>query len=105
MSACGEAPLPQRKLRSDDCLREVQLDQLGAQIERCNQVVARFPKDPAPLNERYLLLSLAGRDREACNDIRSAIQLADAAKPGSVDAQLKLDLRLRGDLCRSPGRQ
>ncbi len=105
LSACGEAPLPQRQLRSDDCLREVQLDQLGPQIERCNQVVARFPRDPAPLNERYLLLSLAGRNREACDDIRRAIQLANAAQPDRVDAQLRLDLQLRGELCRSPGRQ
>ena len=105
LSACGEAPLPERELRSDDCLRDVQLDQLAEQLRRCDQVVARFPRNPAPLNERYLLLSLAGRDQEACVDIRRAIELARSAKPGSLDAQLKLDLRLRADLCRSPAGQ
>jgi hypothetical protein len=103
--ACGEAPLPERELRSDDCLRDVQLDQLPEQIRRCDQVVARFPRNPAPLNERYLLLSLAGRNQEACADIRRATALARDAKPGSLDEQLKLDLKLRGELCNSPARQ
>lgn len=103
--ACGEAPLPQRELRSDDCLRDVELDRLAEQIRRCDAVVARFPRNPTPLNERYLLLSLAGRDREACADIRRAIDLARTARPGTVDQQLRLDLKLRGDLCSSPARQ
>ena len=102
LSACGEAPLPERELRSDDCLREVQLDQLPEQIRRCDQVAARFPRNPAPRNERYLLLSLAGRDKEACADIRKAIELARNAKPGTVDQQLRLDLKLRGELCGTP---
>lgn len=102
LAACGEAPLPERELRSDDCLRDVQLDQLAEQIRRCDQVVARFPGNPAPLNERYLLLSLAGRDKDACADIRKATELARHAKPGSVDQQLKLDLKLRGELCSAP---
>lgn len=105
LSACGEAPLPERQLRSDDCLREVQLEQLLEQIRRCDQVVARFPLNPAPLNERYLLLSLAGRDKDACADIRKAIALTRSAKPGTVDQQLLLDLKLRGELCSSPARQ
>lgn len=105
VSACGEAPLPERELRSDDCLRDVQLDLLPEQIRRCDQVVARFPRNPAPINERYLLLSLAGRDTDACADIRKAIELARSAKPGSLDEQLQLDLKLRGKLCNSPVRQ
>ncbi len=83
----------------------MQLDQLPEQIRRCDQVVARFPRNPAPLNERYLLLSLAGRNQEACADIRRATALARDAKPGSLDEQLKLDLKLRGELCNSPARQ
>ena len=83
----------------------MELERLAEQLRRCDQVVGRFPRNPAPLNERYLLLSLAGRDREACADIRRAIALARSAKPGSLDAQLKLDLKLRGELCNSPVRQ
>ncbi len=99
LGGCGEAPLPQRQVRSDDCLRDLQLDKLADQIARCDQVVARFPNHPGPLNERYLLLSLAGRDQQACTDIRRAIALARRAGPGQVDDQLKLDLKLRGELC------
>ncbi len=99
LGGCGEAPLPQRQVRSDDCLRDLQLEKLPEQIARCDQVVARFPSYPGPLNERYLLLSLAGRDQQACADIRRAIALARRAGPGQVDQQLKLDLKLRGELC------
>ena len=105
LCACGEAPLPERELRSDDCLRDVQLEKLPEQIQRCDRVVARFPRNPAPLNERYLLLSLAGQDRKACADIRKAIELVRTASPGSVDPQLRLELKLRGELCSSPARQ
>ncbi len=83
----------------------MELGRLAELIRRCDRVVARFPTDPAPRNERYLLLSLAGRDREACVDIRKAIDLARTATPGRLDRQLLLDLRLRGELCDSPLRQ
>ncbi|MEB3262280.1 MAG: hypothetical protein VKK94_04905 [Cyanobacteriota bacterium] len=96
-------------MRSDDCLRDLQLENLTDQLTRCNQVVERFPSNPGPLNERYLLLSLAGNDEAACADIRRAIVLARSAKPGQVDEQLRLDLKLRGELCdtgaASPQRQ
>jgi hypothetical protein len=105
LSGCGEAPLPERDLRSDDCLRDLQLDSLAEQIRRCDQVVARFPGNPAPLNERYLLLSLAGQDRKACADIDRANALVGSASPGSVDPQLRLELQLRAKLCGSPARQ
>jgi len=83
----------------------MQLDRLDKQIRRCDQVVARFPRNPAPLNERSLLLSLAGRDKDACADIRKAITLTRGAKPGTLDQQLQIDLKLRGELCNSPALQ
>ena len=102
LSACEEAPLPQRQLRSDDCLREVRLDRLKEQIGRCDQVVASFPTNPAPLNERYLLHSLAHQSEAACADIQRARLLAAQARPGSLDPRLMLDLRLRAELCGDP---
>jgi hypothetical protein len=83
----------------------MQLDRLDEQIRRCDQVVARFARNPAPLNERSLLLSLAGRDKDACADIRKAITLTRGAKPGTLDQQLQIDLKLRGELCNSPALQ
>ncbi|MEB3307818.1 MAG: hypothetical protein VKK98_06665 [Cyanobacteriota bacterium] len=99
LAGCGEAPLPQRQLRSDDCLRELKIENLAAQIARCDDVVARFPNLPAPLNERYLLLSLAGRDQEACRDIRRAHDLARRSTAEGLDEQLKGELKLRTELC------
>lgn len=104
---CSEEPLPQSPLRSDDCLREVNLGDLGQQLKRCNQVVAAFPKNPAPLNDRYLLRSLAGPDQEAaaCADIRRAAALARQVPTGKLDPQLRTELALRLALCEKPVRR
>ena len=82
----------------------MQLDRLSEQIRRCDQVVARFPTNPAPLNERYLLHSLAHKPEAACADIRRARALAARARPGKLDPQLLIDLRLRAELCAGPPR-
>ena len=101
---CAEEPLPQRQVRSDDCLQNVRLDQLAEQIRRCDAVVATFPTNPAPLNDRYLLHSLAGNEAAACADIASAASLARNKPSGSLDGQLRAELKLRQELCREPRR-
>ena len=101
-SGCAEEPLPQRRLRSDDCLQAVQLDQLAAQIRRCDAVVAAFPTNPAPLNDRYLLHSLAGNETAACADIARAAAMARTKPAASLDPQLRTDLKLRQALCQDP---
>jgi len=101
IAGCREEPLPEAPMRSDDCLRDIKLDQLGEQLKRCDRVVAAFPTNPVPLNDRYLLRSLSGPDQEraACADVRRATALARQAKPGSLDPQLRTDLTLRLALC------
>ena len=101
-SGCSEEPLPQRQVRSDDCLQNVNLAQLNEQIRRCDGVVAAFPTNPVPLNDRYLLHSLAGNEAAACADIARASTLARAKPPGSLDAQLRTELKLRQELCQDP---
>lgn len=100
LAACAEEPLPERKLTRDDCLREVKLDQLKEAIDRCDRVVAAFPKDPQPLNERFLLHSLAGDNASACRDIRQAASLAERLPHGRIDPLLRNDLTLRQASCR-----
>ncbi len=97
---CAEEPLPQRQVRSDDCLQTVQLDQLTEQIGRCDAVVAAFPTNPSPLNDRYLLHSLAGNEAAACADSKRAAALARSKPTASLDPQLRTDLNLRQQLCR-----
>ncbi|MFM1811941.1 MAG: hypothetical protein RLZZ336_879 [Cyanobacteriota bacterium] len=99
LQACSEADLPQRSVQADDCLRDVQLDQLQQALKRCDQVVARYPRDPAPRNERSLLLSLNGQDQAACREIEAAHALARQAKAGSVDPLLASELRMRRQSC------
>lgn len=98
-TSCAEAPLPRQAIRRDDCLRELSLANLRERLRDCDAVVAAFPKDPAPLNDRYLLHSLAGDDRAACADLRRAVELAAAIPADALDAQLRSDLRVRAQLC------
>jgi hypothetical protein len=98
-AGCAEAPLPRQAIRRDDCLRELKLANLSERLQACHAVVAAFPKDPAPLNDRYLLHSLTGDDRAACADLRRAIELAAAIPADALDGQLRSDLRVRAQLC------
>lgn len=100
INGCSEAELPQRTLQIDDCLREVRLDQLQQAISRCDKVVAQFPSDPAPRNERSLLLALAGQDEAACREIAAANALVAKAKPGRLDPMLVSELKMRQRSCR-----
>ncbi|MFM7360734.1 MAG: hypothetical protein ACKO25_02705 [Cyanobium sp.] len=100
LSACAEEPLPQRKLSRDDCLLELRLDALKEALRRCDRVVAAFPKDPAPLNERFLIHSLRGEPQKACRDIAAATKLAATIPAEKLDPLLRNDLRLRSESCR-----
>lgn len=103
LQACSEADLPQRSLQPDDCLRDLNLEQLPQALARCDQVVARFPQDPAPRNERALLLSLGGQDQAACREIETAHGLALKAKPGSLDPLMVSELKMRRRSCLKTG--
>lgn len=99
LQACGEADLPQRGVQVDDCLRDVNVQQIPQAIRRCDQVVAHFPRDPAPRNERALLLSLNGQDQAACQESAAALSLARQARPGTVDPLLSSELTMRHQNC------
>ncbi len=103
LTACAEEPLPDRGLRRDDCLREVALTSLSERLRHCDAVVAAFPEDPGPRNDRSLLRSLGGDDQAACDDLREALRLAErwtAKHPSkSLDPQLRNDLAVRRQLC------
>ena len=101
VGGCAEAPLPERAISRDDCLRELSLATLKERLDVCNAVVAAFPEDLAPLNDRYLLHSLAGNDQAACTDLRKAITLARSIPKEKLDEQLRIDLKVREQLCTS----
>jgi hypothetical protein len=100
LAACAEEPLPRRELTVSDCLLEVDLDRLPKAIKRCDRVVAAFPDDPGPLNDRYVLHSLAGDDAAACRDIARAAALARQRPADRLDPLLRRDLELRQAACR-----
>ena len=99
LAGCAEQPLPERAISRGDCLRDLSLATLEQRLEACDAVVAAFPRDPGPLNDRYLLHSLAGDDRAACADLRKATGLARSLPSGTLDAQLRIDLKVREQLC------
>lgn len=91
--------MPQRSLSVDDCLTNIELDQLDKAIERCDKVVAAFPGQPQPLNERFLLHWLKGDEKSACRDIRQADSLARRLPAARLDRHLRRDLELRLASC------
>jgi hypothetical protein len=95
LTACAEEPLPQRRINRSDCLRTIDMGHLPEALRRCDAVVAAFPKDPGPLNDRFLLLTLADKDVAACQDIRRAAALARGLPAQKLDSQLRHDLALR----------
>lgn len=99
LGACAEEPLPQRRLGVDDCLMDVRLDRLREALQRCDRVVAAFPREPQPLNERFLLHSLNGQEALACRDIRQAAVLARRIPSARLDRLLRRDLQLRLASC------
>ena len=92
---CAEEPLPKPRISREDCLRGLEMKDLKGAIARCDAVVAAFPKDPYPLNERFLLHTLNQDSRSACRDIIRANALAEAPKAPASDALLRQDLKLR----------
>ncbi|MFM7268387.1 MAG: hypothetical protein ACKOZT_07345, partial [Cyanobium sp.] len=63
----------------------MKLDRLNEALARCDRVVAAFPQDPLPLNERFLLHTLAEDDKAACRDIAQAVVLARRVPPAKLD--------------------
>ncbi len=96
---CAEEPLPKPRISREDCLRELDMKELKAAIARCDAVVAAFPKDPFPLNERFLLHTFNQDPKAACRDIVRANALAAAPRAPATDALLRQDLKLRLASC------
>ncbi|WP_323208115.1 hypothetical protein [Synechococcus sp. BA-132 BA5] len=103
LGGCVEQPLPQRPITREDCLRDVKLEELPSALLQCDKVVAAFPKDPGPLNERFLLHTLAGNTAAACRDIARATSLAAAAPKDQLDPILRQDLEVRQRSCTKDG--
>ncbi len=99
VGGCAEEPLPQRPITREDCLEAVKLEEIPAALDRCNRVVAAFPKDPGPLNERFLLHTLAGNTAAACRDIAQATALAARLPKAKLDPLLMEDLNVRQASC------
>ncbi len=76
------------------------MDALDEALRRCDRVVAAFPREPQPLNERFLIHTLRGDTDKACRDIAAAVKLAAAVPAGRLDPLLSNDLRLRSASCR-----
>lgn len=100
LTACAEQALPERRSSADDCLQDLKMDRLKDALQRCDRVVAAFPRDPRPLNDRSLIHTLAGDDRSACRDIARAVKLSRALPPARLDSMLRQDLKVRSEACR-----
>ena len=105
LAGCAAPPPAREQAKGpgrDDCLRDVRLDGLKGALERCDAVVAAYPRDPQPRNERALLQALAGNRVAACRDSSAAEALLRQAAPERRgDPQLAEEIRIRAAGCRS----
>ena len=75
---------------------------LNKAIRLCDAVVAAHPRLPQPRNERALLLSLAGRNTDACRDSEAAAQLlAQQPRQPAPDPLLVEDIQMRLQSCKA----
>ena len=79
------------------------MEKLKEALESCDKVVAAYPNDPLPLNERYVLHTLAEDDKAACRDLAKALTLATRIPAGRLDPILRHDLQIRRTDCISAG--
>ncbi|MFO7629881.1 MAG: hypothetical protein R6W06_10285 [Prochlorococcaceae cyanobacterium] len=98
-AACAAEVAAPRRIQPDDCLRNLKLNALEQALRRCDRVVASFPSDPAPLNERFVLHSLQGNPVAACRDIAQAQALARALPAERLPLQLRTELQVRQESC------
>ena len=102
LGGCVSAPPDpgQRVLAPGDCLRKIQIEQLGEAIQRCNAVVAALPQDPQPRNDRALLHSLAGDNAAACRDsLAAAALLARQPRQTRRDPLVVDEIAMRRNSC------
>lgn len=108
MAGCTAAAPPTTespRLRQDECLDEVKVDQLDQALERCDKVVSTFPLEARPLSDRFVIHTLRGEQTRACQDIDKAAELLKATSNGpppkdAGDPQLVTDIRVRQESCR-----
>lgn len=104
LGGCAAPPPARQEVKGparDDCLREIRLDGLRTALARCDAVVAAYPRDPQPRNERALLQALAGNRLAACRDSAAAeVLLRQAAAERRADPQLVEEIRIRAAGCR-----
>ncbi len=108
LGGCAAAEPPTTdspRLRQDDCLDEVKVDQLDEALERCDKVVNAFPLEARPLSDRFVIHTLRGEQTRACQDIDRAAELLKATSNGkpakdAEDPQLVTDIGVRQESCR-----
>jgi hypothetical protein len=83
---------------ADSCLTTAQANALPQALEYCNSVVRAHPRDPRPLNDRFLLQTLLQNTPAACADIRRAAALLKQ-QPGPVQDDLRDEVQVRLESC------
>jgi hypothetical protein len=83
---------------ADSCLATAQASALPQALEHCNAVVRAHPRDPRPLNDRFLLQTLLQNTPAACADIRRAAALLKE-QPGPVQDDLRDEVQVRLESC------
>ena len=103
LGGCISAPVDPTttQLGVGDCLRQVQIKRLRRALERCDAVVAAYPQQPQPRNERALLFTLKGDNQAACKDSLAAARLLERVpKTPPPDPLMVEEIHIRVASCR-----
>ena len=92
LGGCGDGQPTSPGLLADDCLKSVSLASLPQAIRACDAVVRTYPRNPLPLRDRALLLSLDGNEAKACRDLHRARDLVSAQPLTTTSRRLLADL-------------
>ncbi len=91
------------------CLEEFESNKVDEALNRCNARVRSNPGVIAPLNDRALVLSLAGQHDLACADVETALELlrrdlpassSSKSKSNDADPMLRHELEVRQATCK-----
>ena len=83
---------------NNSCLDSFNSKNLTESLERCDNLIEKFPNDPRILNDRSLIHILNGKTSDACNDIKKAFSLMQEQK-ANIDPLVKYQITIRNDSC------
>ncbi len=83
----------------ESCLKSYKKNNLEHTLKICEKIIARFPNNPQPLNDRSLIYTLNNKPALACKDVNQAMLLLKNSS-SSIDPLIKYQIEIRHKNCK-----